>query len=168
MPNWCSSDLTLSGPQSAIDDVLGFIGARDDPPRFDFNRIIPYPAKYAAMDADWKWSMSAEEQAAYAAKYDGATGNGYNEGGYEWCTDHWGTKWNVDEGVTLTGPCALTFDTAWSPPIPVIRALGERFPNVTFTLLYYEAGMGFKGAFVMCGGQEVTNMTSDYHGERGG
>lgn len=37
---------------------------------------------------------SQEAWEAYKAKW-GTDKNGYNSGGYEWCQDAWGTKWNA-------------------------------------------------------------------------
>lgn len=43
-------------------------------------------------------------------------------GWYEWRLDNWGTKWDV-YNVTMTrmddNTLVMSFDTAWSPPIPV-------------------------------------------------
>ncbi len=40
---------------------------------------------------------------------------------------------------------AIIFDTAWSPPIQIIEALGDKFPNMHFQLRYLELGDGFAG-----------------------
>jgi hypothetical protein len=58
---------------------------------------------------------------------------------YEWAYENWGTKWNAvystvrdhdDDGARIT------FQTAWSPPLPVVHALSRQFPDHTFTLIY--------------------------------
>ena len=36
--------------------------------------------------------MSEEDRKAYIDKY-GFPKDGYNQGGYQWCCDNWGTKW---------------------------------------------------------------------------
>ena len=62
-----------------------------------------------------------------------------------WCVDNWGTKWNVDKDPDLNfnKDDTICFDTAWSPPIPVIAALAAKFPDVKFTLRYFEGGNFF-------------------------
>ena len=90
---------------------------------------------------------------------------------YEWCCNSWGTKWNSSEGVRddqRTRIC-LTFDTAWSPPMPIVDGLSEMYPKTKFSLRYYEAGMGFKGHYAMKGGGVVAKQyTEGYRGGRGG
>ena len=46
------------------------------------------------------------------------------------------------------------FDTAWSPPTPVIAKAAERFPALTFDLRYFECGYCFNGLF-RCNGGEI-------------
>lgn len=51
---------------------------------------------------------------------------------YEWCIEHWGTKWNgynLGEGY----PCEknqLRFYTAWDAPHPVLQELSALYPDV--------------------------------------
>lgn len=45
---------------------------------------------------------------------------------YQWCVEHWGTKWNAcryrDDPETLE----VWFETAWSCPVPIFEKLVER------------------------------------------
>ncbi|TDR30229.1 hypothetical protein [Hydromonas duriensis] len=63
---------------------------------------------------------------------------------YDWRLHYWGTKWGAmhfeDNEYN-----ELIFDTAWSPPIPVIQALAEQFPQLNFRLAYAEEGCWFAG-----------------------
>jgi len=67
VPNHCENDLYLRGTDTDKTAVLGFIGALDEPPAFDFSRIIPYPARLAQMDADRKAIEDAGKAAGLAA-----------------------------------------------------------------------------------------------------
>lgn len=53
---------------------------------------------------------------------------------YEWCNQHWGTKWNSygygEAKVDYQEGDALNFLTAWSALHPVMEKLAEMFPNV--------------------------------------
>ncbi len=47
---------------------------------------------------------------------------------YDWQIENWGTKWNAYEQSLEDlgyGVLELRFDTAWSPPFPIIEALRE-------------------------------------------
>jgi hypothetical protein len=93
---------------------------------------------------------------------------------YNWSIEHWGTKWNAADGVvelreTKRGLTAkLRFDTAWSPPTPVMHALVALFPKLSFAHRYWEQGACYQGKLVGKGGEVVEEGSWDYHGSRGG
>jgi hypothetical protein len=62
----------------------------------------------------------------------------------------------------------MEFDTAWSPPIPVIEKLASMFPDHAFELKYFEGGIGFSGHARWTGGSEEFHYQYDYDGPRGG
>ncbi len=62
----------------------------------------------------------------------------------------------------------LEFDTAWSPPVPIIEKLAGMFPDHEFDLKYYEGGIGFCGHARWSGGEEQFHEQDDYDGPRGG
>ncbi len=67
---------------------------------------------------------------------------------YDWSIDNWGTKWNagdVTQDHIGDRGFIIYFDTAWSPPVPVIEALIARFPEADIRLSYMEPGVGFAG-----------------------
>lgn len=47
---------------------------------------------------------------------------------YGWCRHNWGTKWNACETQIIDSD-TIVFDTAWSNPGPIIRKLGELYPD---------------------------------------
>ena len=65
-----------------------------------------------------------------------------------------GTKWNacycskVEKSEDST---TISFSTAWSPPVPVVKELAEQYPNLKETLRYWEGGEGFRGRLVAKG-----------------
>lgn len=149
MPNWCYNEIEVVGENSIIKQMLEKIKTEDSD--FDFNTIIPYPKQFADLDA-----KTANEQ-GYGAE-------GYNSGGYEWCIDNWGTKWGAceasvwNEGEVLS----LNFDTAWSPSLPVTKALSIAFPELTFTHKYEEGGCDFSGYTIFKAGEEIENKQGEY------
>jgi len=163
MPNWCENDLTITGPSATLTNISALLGLKKDPPEFDFNQVLPYPKKYADQDA------LAEE--ARKTKNDFTVKDGYNNGGYTWCIDNWGTKWNVEKEVqvkSLNPSIRLSFSTAWAPPEGIIRALAEKFPTCKISLRYFECGMQFKGRLVLKDGETLEDETFAYKGNRGG
>ena len=92
-----------------------------------------------------------------------------SEGWYTWRIAAWGTKWDAAfsdsqpmfaigaegmdpdatkeaQGSTITPTVAIyKFDTAWSPPSPVIEAASEQHPELEFLLQFAEVGEGYAG-----------------------
>jgi len=101
--------------------------------------------------------------------------DGFNSGGYEWCNENWGTKWGIcnaelinDNDYDETKELGYSFETAWSPPFPVVLEMSKLFPNLEFDLRYFEGGNGFNGLFVCKKGKVETDKQGDYFGSRGG
>jgi hypothetical protein len=91
---------------------------------------------------------------------------------YEWRMRRWGSKWGayeptIAENATDTR-ADLEFWTAWSPPKPVVNQLSRKFPNLTFTLKYWEGGKCFRGILRVRAGTVLKDARYDYHGPRGG
>jgi hypothetical protein len=65
---------------------------------------------------------------------------------YPWATANWSTKWNSYSVQVIDaepGRFQFKFDTAWSTPDPVLHALAEKYPTLTFDLLSYDEGGNF-------------------------
>jgi hypothetical protein len=60
------------------------------------------------------------------------------------------------------------FNTVWSPPIPVIKKMGEMFPYLNFELRYFEGRMNFNGILIIEGGKIILQEEGAYFGHRGG
>jgi hypothetical protein len=106
----------------------------------DFNNLALYPDKFRIRD-ELSVILSKEE---FKEKY-GSDLDGYNSGGYEWCIQHWGSKWNAKDVVWVPQQKTLYFDTAWSPVFKIVSALHKRFPSVNISFEYYERGVGTVG-----------------------
>jgi hypothetical protein len=149
MPNWCDCDLTVKGPKKELDRFKEF--AKSNASVLDHNKFVPYSDKFKKLD---EHPVEGKD--------------GYNQGGYDWCLTNWGTKWGICDPTLNEGKRVLYygFQTAWSPPLPIIRKMGQMFPELTFRLKYFEGGMAFQGVFEMTKG--YTNIDKSYRGSRGG
>lgn len=179
MPNWCENELTVTGPVDRVGEFMSLI-TQVDQMNLDFNLFVPYPAEYKHLDqvaqlAHEAWRALPE---AERPPYSTLPRDGYNSGGYEWCVRNWGTKWNVNHEVgEIKAPKStdrrrsvrLTFNTAWSPPTPVVLAMSHQFPDIKFTLKYWEQGCGFRGTYrAHRGGCTEDTVDNQYRGRRGG
>lgn len=144
MPNWCQNKLEITFPaesRASIHQAL-FSTNQSGKSEVDFNCLIPMPE---ALDVGLVYSdpIKLEQQYQYNISH-----YGYKYW-YDWCIANWGCKWNasgtwvIDEGENHI---CLLFDTAWSPPESWFRILCEKFPDMDFTLSYYESGCWFAGS----------------------
>jgi len=95
----------------------------------------------------------------------------------EWRWDNWGTRtdayvidnldeWaNDDETVNLIASFGQ-FETAWSPPLLVIRQLQKMFPDYTFALDYIDEQFCFCGCLDIVGEDNYSEEEKDlrYYG----
>ena len=231
MPNWTENELTITGPdvQKVLDAIRSETDGDEDARVLDFDRIIPYPKEYKELDLrarEYQQKLFAINKddpdrqgklETLAVEYGVEPGtpwlkDGFNSGGYEWCCEFWGSKWNAShptlttrkdntkDHIRQTIQCSycqainkttqmtvltcqqcgsplpdsqpllafIEFDTAWSPPIPVIEKLASMFSDHAFELKYFEGGMGFSGHARWSEGVEQFHHQYDYDGPRGG
>jgi hypothetical protein len=123
MPNWCESDLDVSGNKEDLDKFVEAAGS-DECPLLDINNFIPYSPEYNEMDnlegetvgevrnhllsilqkynrtdllpkaEKWFRNKPDEEELPHSNFMDRRHGFGFNNGGYNWCVQNWNTKWN--------------------------------------------------------------------------
>lgn len=169
MPNWCYNKLIMSGP--GLDRFRDYL--RDRCPTnvidsFSLGWFVQEPSEETATEpklpappeqitAQINTATTVEElrsgllllRPPPAAKHDW----------YSWRCAHWGTKWDVAElsihpVVGLAGRyMEITFETAWNPPLPVTRAMGQMFSDLCITHTFGEPGMDFGGTYEVDGGK---------------
>ena len=83
---------------------------------------------------------------------------------YSWNIDHWGTKWDACDThyAYHEGEASYGFDTAWGPPEKWLVAVGQKYPNLRFTLDYSEPNMNFRGRMVVEEGEVVEEYCGEY------
>lgn len=167
MPNICYNKLTIRGERSEIEHFLEQVDGPDT--LFDFEKIIPVPKELDEVqsvervqkdiyllcreaiegdlteeeikgldrkifDSDVTYRENAKKAFHCVVKYGASDW-------YDWCVEHWGTKWNAfDTSIKWRknfykkACCYLSFSTAWTPPSPLIEEIKIRFPKLTFRL----------------------------------
>jgi len=152
MPNHCYNQLWISGPDDDVKVFKDLAGLSKEAPELRFNAFVPYPEKWEQMDAEMREIRKLQGLAcakaadAYEAKW-GTRSDGYNDGGYQWCCENWGTKWGA-YNVGLMGWLGYTvvlFKTAGSPPRPIMDAMAKAFPTLELELQWSEQGGAFHG-----------------------
>ena len=129
MPNWCSNNLTITGPQADIEafktKAVGHPPWKEpegEPDALNFHSLVPVPAEVLKA--------------------------GYEPAGYDWEMANWGCKWGASGPGILNeweGHVEYEFYTAWSPPIEFLKKVAVQWLSLVFVLAYEEPGMAFKG-----------------------
>jgi hypothetical protein len=119
MPNHCNNQLTLANGGDILNVLNPYITHKgENDYDFNFQKIIPMDEKLLE-----------------------------GEGWYEWRVANWGTKWDGYDGrFNCDDFSSFYFETAWTPPLPIIKKLAE-LTGETFILQYIEYGMFFCGRY---------------------
>lgn len=171
MPNWCMNTLKVTGTKA---DLAKFAAAAKPKARglatannkgenvLSFHNFLPYPSHFIKQD---KKAFSLREKIKRGKLPESTrVRDGYNSGGYEWCVNNWGTKWDAAYATVMSNRKKLvySFDTAWSPPTPVVLAMSKQFPSLKFRLSYDEPGIRFTGKYEVQGGKVIIGEWRDY------
>ena len=180
MPNWVYNTISIEGTEEAIAKVKAQLNkpivkqygedkeaTTYSNPIFSFWNIIAPPA---------------EKIEEYFGTHGYADGKKQGESEYNWYNFNnakWGTKWDVavsdgesysDTEMTSESATRISyrFNTAWSPPIPVLDALAEQHPN-TEIVLEWEEEQGFGGTYEWSEGEgsethyyDIPNSHADF------
>lgn len=193
MPNWCQNELIVVGNKKELErfkERACNLGRRQV---IDAEGFIPYDKHYQAisdlyeiLEPKYGWrTLTNDEIKEIYTKHPEAKElgiiqynrivDGYNQGGYDWCIKNWGTKWGffnsriIDDNYSFISRIfrrafiKYTFETAWSPPIPVIEEMARQFPKLRFEMSYFEIGHSYEGKIIIKGTKVLEkSFSKDY------
>ncbi len=197
MPNWCDSELRIEGPEEDIKQFKELAKKHNrykENPVLNTNNFIPYPEEFKKLDklsSNWmdkaddfakkngkdakSWycgdKLSKKLRDQFVKENGEQPSDGFNNGGYDWCLQNWGTKWGICSPELVEESkkeLEYAFESAWSPATPVILKMSEMFPTLRFELRYFEQGMAFNGLYICEKGKVTEDKEGDYFGNRGG
>ena len=120
MPNWCENKATIVCP--TVDDATRLVEALQE--RRMLASLVPMPPEVAK---DPRPDVLGDAE-------------------YEWRSDNWGVKWDVNGSATQDGRSVdISFDSPWCPPLEWYGAIENLGYKVD--ALYNESGMAFCGAY---------------------
>jgi Ferredoxin-like domain in Api92-like protein len=179
MPNHCTNLLSCTSGKTIGSIIKPYL--TDDGKSIDFNKILPMPEgikKLNAMSTNEELTKqrTPEEQQERDALIESLKEQNKKETGheswYEWCVANWDTKWDSYNCYTLElsvyellntidSISDIGFQTAWSPPINVIRELAK-LTGESLRMSYYDEGWMFGGEYLVnADGSETDNCYED-------
>lgn len=157
MADYCENVLFVQGCKEELERFKEFAHEGYSP--LSENRFIPYPEKYRVLDEQIGPILKLLSSGITVQTLRNIVKKGgFNSGGYEWCCENWGTKWgllDVRIGAESDNEVIYEFCTAWTPALPVIKKMGEMFPELKFVNHYHDEWWRFKGTFSMENGRCV-------------
>lgn len=176
MPNHVTNHLTVEGSTAEVNRFLakageGAPGQRiGDPAEFSFYPFVPYPD-----DVN-------QEGCSHRHNYLNYTEDDL-KCWYPWNITFWGTKWGAYDVSIDHSPgepdlvvlaragleeepdrktVIVMFDTAWSPPVPVIEAISKQFPTLHLTHEWACEGGQTQGRSIYVNGKLRSEIHFDY------
>jgi len=123
-------------------EVLDALMSKDS--EVDFSSIIPMPEHI------FRGNLGLAEREKYGA-----------DNWFDWSVNNWGTKWNAYGEEGRIDDEVVKFDTAWSHPLPVIKALSRKFPDNLLHVEYADEDLGVNfGCYNMKNGEIIENFAT--------
>ena len=158
MPNYCTNELNILGNEESVTRFMEQAKRKSKClERSESGELV----ESHTVGLLWNFVTPPEEIQNEKDYFSEARMTGFSKlpenNWYEWNCAHWGTKWDVDTNFTDNlsnnfhshgdglASCWLEFDTAWSPPLPVVQAMAEQYPDLTIVMYYHEMGADFQG-----------------------
>ena len=152
MPNWCDNQVTITGPNSVIDQIEKIVKEDDSHENNGLlNFFHPMPKE---LEGTTSPSSSADKPQPMVEGFDCW---------YDWRVEKWSTKWEVCEfyGVDRQGDTiSFGFSSAWSPPIGAYEQFLVDNEDCSLKAYYYEGGCDFMGEWD--NGSDDCYAPSDY------
>lgn len=170
MPNHCTNLLSCTSGKTIGSIIKPYL--TEDGKSIDFNKIVPMPEGIYKTTLEIPILLDAEQQEAWKKEQEILQEQNLKEYGfsswYDWSVANWDTKWNAyscytleDESLALEDLSDIGFQTAWSPPINVIRQLAK-LTGESLRMSYYDEGWMFGGEYIAdADGSESDNCYND-------
>lgn len=164
MPNWCWNHLEVTGDEIQLREFVekSLVSPEEneihDRTEFSFNGTHPMPKEFNNIRTGsctidgvscQKWIEMDGKNIPVTEKVLKELNEKYGaDNWYDWNCENWGTKWDACEPHIDHNDInyfAVSFESAWGPPIAWIHNIMQDFPDLCFTLEYEEPGMAFGG-----------------------
>ncbi len=161
MPNWCFTQLTVSGP---AEDIARFAEGleRNKDKDGNYSILSTYlPTPDELLNTVAGFHTDEEKQEALKSQQDANVAKYGHADWYGWRIENYGSKWADSFGeydrdsFATHDHLGFHFDTAWSPITEGIKAVSALFPTLVFAMSYDEESSEYVGAEVHKAGETL-------------
>jgi len=132
VPNICENELSIYADGDQQEALLKTLTKRVKSKEsvFDFNKLVPSPDWDNTPNEDGEFPVIDEDAPAFMQIKKFPLSGKSDDRWYDWRCTNWGTKWGACE-IEITQDdedfLEITFNTAWSPPEPIVEALRSKY-----------------------------------------
>jgi hypothetical protein len=140
MPNECSNNLSIYGPEADVHDFVQRVEAAGS----ITDAFLPFPAE---LSGDPITNKDGQEIA-----------RAFTNAGLQWALKNWGTKWGDYDTEILAhepGHAAFLYTTAWGPLDAGLLNISAQFPTLVFSTVHEEPGNMILGGAVYAKGHVI-------------
>jgi hypothetical protein len=170
MPNWVYNGLTVTGDSADINRFVEQVGQPYETRHYNWETKQNEPRMNENVGFSF-WNIVAPDESIRDEYWATADHTAGPNNWYPWNNENWGTKWDAAEVHIerhADDHLQVSFQTAWSPPYPVVEQASVQFPMLTFTL-EWEEEQGFgaevevkEGEFTELRSWDIPNSHADY------
>jgi hypothetical protein len=147
MPNWCSNNMTIIGPEDQVRSIVNAVRPVDGEDReLGLTTFMPQPRDE----------------------------NGDPIEGTSWQYENWGTKWGdsdteltYEEYSGATSSASVTYNTPWGPMSRLVAEISRQHPDCVIDVEYEEPGMCFFGLEQFRAGELIYERHHEYDFDAG-
>lgn len=159
MPNDCNNTLYVKGDEDLLTEFKARArsteilkrGARS---HLCFNNFVPIPEDKELQLRDGAGCyLNQIKIGTYKPTHEEQLRDAW----YNWSVHNWGTKWDAYEVSVAEDVRLLTYQfcTAWSPPLEGLKKVSAQYPELVFTMEYWELGNDFAGEIEFKNGRQI-------------
>jgi hypothetical protein len=179
MPNWCQQYGEVRGTNKELKRFIEAIRIEQteewkaipewNRTEWDMNQLFPIPTELHETVSGYVGEEKADEhrkqQESNLAKY------GYKDW-YDWANANWDTKWGAcrvdfdeDSFFEESNSIILSWESAWSPAVGLMKNISEQFPELVFGMHFTEEANFFAGYMVFHKGEMVAEGDHGMEGQ---
>jgi hypothetical protein len=173
MPNWTYIQLEISGKPEELKKLIKetiTVTKVDKVVNHEINNnaIMPYPEHFKEMDRIAKEKEKEYKNKVFIDNEESSKEamllpkDGFNSGGYEWCSQNWGSKWgfcnsHLEDQDIEDGSISIRTESPWTHPLGLMEDWSKKYPDLEFVYDVEEESNAFVGEMIFKNGECISD-----------
>jgi len=177
MPNWCYTNLSVSGDKRTLAKFLKDITEpktdESHHTTYSLNKLVPLDPRANKTMTSTQKNADGEEVTTTFGVFTSTDKDGFD--GYAHAHAMWGTKWGacsveIDDETIVNNTLNIRYESAWSPADMLILNISRQYPTLIFGTYSDEESRAFvcwsvfhNGEVIEEGGRDPQKLTPELH-----